>query len=73
MLIPDISLPSCQILGRIIRQVEDILPNPSLITKQVKIPQMIFISSKGLLEISQIKIILRSAENLTTKRGPFQD
>jgi hypothetical protein len=33
---------------------------------------MIFIYSEGLLETSQIKIILRSAGNLTTKRGPFR-
>jgi hypothetical protein len=48
------------------------LPDSSLITNPAKTAYMIFIYSEGLLETSQIKIILRSAGNLTTKRGPFR-
>ncbi len=49
-----------------------ILPNPSLIIRSAKAADMIYISTKGLFEISQIKISLRSAQNLTTKRGTFK-
>jgi hypothetical protein len=39
------------------------LPDSSLITNPAKTAYMIFIYSEGLLETSQIKIILRSAGN----------